>query len=178
MSHSSSQWSHVDSNVRKGKDLVTQDTSVSEEKANKLTNKKVEKLQEAAEPPAQEEIRLEGTSPTPSTSKPKKPRKKRQPALKKEENEVEWKEGFRHVFKPYLNKSDMAQIIHILERLESTNEFILAENGSMYYKGKFLGNSILSFYYLFKNDINRKRVAKHVNMLRKLMAKLDISVHV
>jgi hypothetical protein len=61
MSHSSSQWSHVDSNVRKGKDLVTQDTSVSEEKANKLTNKKVEKLQEAAEPPAQEEIRLEGT---------------------------------------------------------------------------------------------------------------------
>jgi hypothetical protein len=41
MSHSSSQWSHVDSNVRKGKDLVTQDTSVSEEKANKLTNKNV-----------------------------------------------------------------------------------------------------------------------------------------
>jgi hypothetical protein len=60
MSHSSSQWSHVDDNVvRKGKDLPE-----SEIKANKADNVKVDTIQDAARPPADERIRDE----VPSTS--------------------------------------------------------------------------------------------------------------
>jgi hypothetical protein len=172
MSHTSSQWSHVDDNVvRKGKDLPE-----SEIKANKADNVKVDTIQDAARPPADERIRDEAPS-TPTSGKKRQKKEKAKP----KENEVmdhSWKDAYRAMFKDVLTKKDISQIIRILEKLELKSEFVLNDQGLMYYKGQFVGNAILTFYYLFKSDKNRLRLAKQVNKLRKMLEKNDISLHV
>jgi transcription initiation factor IIE alpha subunit len=89
-----------------------------------------------------------------------------------------WKDAYRAMFKEVLTKKDISQIIRILEKLELKSEFVLNDQGLMYYKGQFVGNAILTFYYLFKSDKNRLRLAKQVNKLRKMLEKNDISLHV
>jgi hypothetical protein len=168
MSHSTSQWSHVDDNVvHKGKDLPQ-----NEIKANKPDNVKVETMQEAARPPSDERIRDEASTPKSEEKKGKK----RKPRAQKEEGQMDknWKDAYRAMFKSSLNKKDIDQIIHILEKMERTNEFALTDEGLMYYKGQLMGNVILIFFYLFKRDKNRSKIAKQVNMVRKMLHKNGI----
>jgi hypothetical protein len=174
MSHRSSQWSHVDNNVHKGNELITQTTTVADGRDNKLLNKQIKQLQDASEPPAKQA--LKENSPEPSTSSSPKKRKKHSPP-EVDMSDHPWKEGFSKLFRKFLNKPDVSKILHILEKLEATEHFVLNDNGTMYYKGQLIGNAILCFYYLFKTERNRKTVAKHVNNLRKLLGRHNINLY-